>query len=102
MTGKRIFIAMSQLRSVLRTLELDLDIADLSKAELDVLSAAIQISGKNTRAVVATTQIANHPLVQQLGKSTIYRSISSLENRGFLVVKKSGYNAEYSLNLKVA
>ncbi|HKL46960.1 MAG TPA: hypothetical protein VJ906_12055 [Roseovarius sp.] len=90
---------MSQLRLVLRTLELDLDIENLSNAELDVLSAAIQISDASPVSLVASTQILEHELVQQLGKSTIYRSLASLEDRGFLVPRKSGYNAEYSLNL---
>lgn len=102
MLDARIFSAMAQLRSVLRTLELELGLADLSKGEMDVLAAAIQIANSSKNNVASAPQILDHALVQQLGRSTIYRSITSLEERGFLVTSKPGHNSEYSLNLSKA
>lgn len=100
MSEKSLFFAMSRLRSVLRTIENDLNIVQLTDSELDVLAAAIQYSDTATRNVVILSKIVDHPLVKHLAKSTMYRSIASLEDRGLLVPIKSGYNTEYTLNLR--
>lgn len=90
---------MAQLRSVVRTLEMELGLEHLSKAELDVLCAVIQIANADARNTAITTQILDHPLVKQIGRSTVYRTITTLEELGFLAVIKRGHNAEYALNL---
>jgi predicted transcriptional regulator len=90
---------MSQLRSVLHTLEIELGIEGLSKAELDVLSAVVKIANGNESYDFSTSQVLEHPLVKHLGRSTIYRSIASLEERGFFVVSRRGYNADYRIDL---
>jgi len=102
MPKNRLFSALAQLRSVARTLEMEMGLENLSKADLDVLCAIIQISNADARNTATTTQILDHPLVQQIGRSTVYRTITTLEELRSLTVIKRGHNAEYALNLPAA
>jgi len=92
----RLLLAFAHLRSVLREIEYDLEISKFSNVELDVLSVAVLLCAK--RKDFNSTEIFEHPQLQDAARATIYRAISSLEERGFLVSEKSGPIYTYSLN----
>lgn len=86
---------MSHLRVVLRTLEEDVGVSDFSAIELDVLSAALQLS--LVRRKFSAPEILEHPLVKAAGRTTVYRSISSLESRGYLIPETNGAKQLYTV-----
>ena len=95
---KRVFFAFAKLHLVLRELQSDLGIDDLSKPELDVLSVAIQLA--KGEATFSSSEIVGHPLSQQYGRATVYRAISSLEDRGFFAPERTGAKHSYTLDLE--
>jgi len=88
-------LAWSQLHFVMRGLQQDLGIEDLSCAELDVLSVSIQLS-KSSKAF-ASADIVGHPLLEKSSRATLYRAISSLENRGLFLPENLGTRHSFTL-----
>lgn len=72
-----------QLREMLRQLERDVGLEDLSRFERDVLLAAHGLC-KRPGDVISSEQIREHALVQAAAQATFYRAIRSLLSRGLL------------------
>lgn len=95
---KRVFSAFSQLRLIMRDLEVDLEVDGFTSTELDVLSICIRLAvdGKS----FSPADIASQPLLRKSARATVYRAIGALESRGFLLLERNGMK-RYSLNLDV-
>ena len=81
MTNK--FEALCNLRSLLRSMERDLGLEDLSNAELDVFLAA-QSYCQDTDTIVTSNQLRTHQLVSDSPPATYHRALRALVERGFL------------------
>jgi hypothetical protein len=94
----RVFSAFAQLRLIMRELEVDLGVDDLTNTELDILAISIRLA--DTGNTFASAEIVAHPMLRQSARATVYRAINSLETRGFLVPDQNGAK-QFSLNLAV-
>ncbi|WP_417720059.1 hypothetical protein [Salipiger sp.] len=72
-----------ELREMLRELETDVGLSDLSRIERDVLLAAHSLSDQ-PGDVVSTEQIRSHSLLQPVAQATLYRAIRTLLGAGLL------------------
>lgn len=81
MTNK--FEALCNLRSLLRSMERDLGLDDLSTAELDVFLAAQSIC-EDEDSIVTSNQLRNHQLVSLFPPATYHRALRALVERGYL------------------
>ncbi|MCA0920451.1 hypothetical protein [Pseudooceanicola nanhaiensis] len=72
-----------QLREMLRELERDVGLDDLSRTERDVLLAAHSLC-EHPGDVISTEQIRGHTLVQPVAQATLYRAIRTLLRLGLL------------------
>ncbi|MGB8623382.1 MAG: hypothetical protein WCD16_11230 [Paracoccaceae bacterium] len=75
--------AITELRDILRQMERDVGLEDLSDAEWNVLLAARNL----TRAagdVVASEDIRNHRLVTSIAQATYHRALRALVDMGLL------------------
>lgn len=95
----RLFLAFARLRSVLREIEHDLEISKFSSVELDVLSVIVLLCAEKNEC--ASAEILEHPQLREAARATVYRAISSLEDRGYLVSEKRRSIYTYSLNTDV-
>ncbi len=75
--------ALCNLRSLLRTMEQDLGLDDLSHTELDIFLAAQSIGGK-CGAIITTTELRAHDLVASFPPATYHRALRALVERGYL------------------
>ncbi|OSQ42801.1 hypothetical protein MGEO_20290 [Marivita geojedonensis] len=93
MTKKQtsVLSALYELRSMLRTMEQDVGIEDLSCAELDVLLAAFAVT-KMPGDAVTSDRIRHHDLAADIPQATYHRVLKSLLKRG-LIDKAPGYKA---------
>ncbi|MCT4373501.1 hypothetical protein CLG85_025680 [Yangia mangrovi] len=72
-----------QLREMLRQLERDVGLEDLSRLERDVLLAAHGLC-ERPGDVISSEQIRDHALVRCTAQATFYRAIRTLLERGLL------------------
>ncbi len=72
-----------QLREMLRQLERDVGLEDLSRFERDVLLAAHGLC-ERPGDVISSEQIREHALVRPAAQATFYRAIRTLLERGLL------------------
>ena len=72
-----------QLREMLRQLERDVGLEDLSRLERDVLLAAHGLC-EQPGDVISSEQIRDHALVRSSAQATFYRAIRTLLDRGLL------------------
>ncbi|WP_353475770.1 hypothetical protein PVT71_22580 (plasmid) [Salipiger sp. H15] len=72
-----------QLREMLRQLERDVGLEDLSRFERDVLLAAHGLC-QRPGDVISSEQIREHALVNSAAQATFYRAIRALLDRGLL------------------
>lgn len=68
---------------MLREMERDVGLQDLSVAEMDVFLAASALAG-DERATVTSDQIHRHELVSSLSQATYHRALKSLLKLGLL------------------
>jgi hypothetical protein len=94
----RVFSAFAQLRLIMRDLEVDLEVDDLTSTELDILAVSIRLA--NAGKTFSSSEIVAHPILRESARATVYRAINSLASRGFLVPDATRAN-QYSLNLGV-
>ncbi|MEM6889905.1 MAG: hypothetical protein AAF636_17445 [Pseudomonadota bacterium] len=71
------------LRSILRSLERDLGLSELSTPERDVFLAAQSLTDRSGR-VIFSTDIRHHALVKDVPPATYHRALRVLLERGFL------------------
>ena len=74
--------AMARLRILLRTLEADLGMGDLSQIELDALAATVDLH--KTHDFFKASDVAGHSLLARSSRASRYRVIESLKKRGLL------------------
>ncbi|MGR3364535.1 MAG: hypothetical protein ACU0CY_10175 [Maritimibacter harenae] len=72
-----------ELREMLRQLERDVGLDDLSRTERDVFLAAHSLS-KKPGDIVSSDQIRSHTLLQPVAQATLYRAIRRLLGLGLL------------------
>ncbi|MAC79169.1 MAG: hypothetical protein CML66_14015 [Rhodobacteraceae bacterium] len=72
-----------ELREMLRQLESDFGLEDLSRTERDVLLAAHSLTD-DLGDVVSSEQLRSHALLQPVAQATLYRAIRSLLGLGLL------------------
>lgn len=80
-----------ELRSMLREMERDVGLHDLSGPEMDVLLAAHDVT-KKCGDVITSEQIWHHELAAELAQATYHRALKSLQAMGFLA-KARGYKS---------
>jgi len=85
--------ALSSLRSVLREMERDIGLQDLSVSEMDVFLAASALT-EGPGGVVTSEQIHSHELTSGLAQATYHRALKSLLNLG-LLEKAEGYKTSF-------
>ncbi|WP_335946246.1 MULTISPECIES: hypothetical protein [Salipiger] len=72
-----------ELRDMLRQLERDVGLDDLSRTERDVLLAAHSLTVR-VGDVISTEQMRNHALLEPVAQATLYRAIRTLLDHGLL------------------
>lgn len=82
---------IASLRRILREMERDVGLQDLTEPEMEVFLAASALAGEGG-AVVASDQIHKHELASGLAQATYHRALRSLVNLGFLE-KAEGYKS---------
>lgn len=85
--------ALFELRSMLRKMEHDIGLEDLTAAEMDVFLAAHALTGK-LGEVVTSDEIRQHHLASGLAQATYHRALRSLVGLG-LLEKANGYKARH-------
>lgn len=75
--------AIFELRDMLRQMERDIGLEDLSAAEKDVFQAVHGLT-KSPGQMVRSEQIRTHPLVEGIAQATFHRALRSLLDLGFL------------------
>lgn len=83
---------LSTLRSMLREMERDVGLQELTAPEMDVLLAASALAG-DKREAVTSDQIHHHELASGLAQATYHRALKSLLSRGLLETAK-GYKTK--------
>lgn len=87
-----------ELRSMLREMEKDMGLRDLSGPEMDVLLAAHDVTQKSGD-VVTSEQIRQHELVAEIAQATYHRALKSLQAMGFLVKANGSRAGRYVLQV---
>ena len=72
-----------ELREMLRKLERDVGLDDLSRTERDVLLAAHSLTAR-VGDVISTEQLRTHSLIEPVAQATLYRAIRTLLGNGLL------------------
>lgn len=72
-----------ELREMLRQLERDVGLGDLSRIERDVLLAAHSLT-ETPGDIVSSDRIRSHSLLQPVAQATFYRAIRTLVGAGLL------------------
>ena len=75
--------AIFELRCMLRDMERNVGLQDLSATELDVFLAAHALTAKKGEAI-SSDQIRRHELVSDLAQATYHRALRSLLKLGLL------------------
>lgn len=83
--------ALFELRRMLREMERDVGLQELSASEMDVFLAAHNVSNE-PGDVVTSDQIRQHELASGLAQATYHRALRSLVELG-LLQKAEGYKA---------
>jgi len=83
--------ALSSLRALLRQMEKDVGLEDLTEPEMDIFLAASTLAGEDG-GVVTSEQIYKHDLACGLAKATYHRALKSLLSLG-LLEKAEGYKS---------
>jgi hypothetical protein len=83
--------ALSALRCILRDMERDVGLQELTAPEMDVFLAANALTRDEGQAVTSD-QIYNHQLASGLAQATYHRALRSLVDLG-LLEKAKGYKA---------
>ena len=74
---------LAQLNLLVRSVEVDLGISEVTPNEKAILSAvSLLLNGKSTE--VSVQQLLEHELVKGIPKPTVYRGLRSLVNTGLL------------------
>ena len=77
------FSYLAQLNLLVRSVEVDLGIGNVTSNEKAVLSAASLLAGVGSREV-SVQQLFEHELVRDIPKPTVYRALRSLVATGLL------------------
>jgi len=92
----RELMRMADLRQLLREMERDLGLGELSRAESDVLYAAAQ--KRDTVGGVTVVELQDHPLVKDMPRATFFRALRSLVDLGLMKKlgdeRRSGYSVK--------
>ncbi len=83
--------ALFELRCMLREMERDVGLQELSETEMDVFLAAHAVTGKQGEPVTSD-QIRQHELVSNIAQATYHRALRSLVMLG-LLAKADGYKS---------
>ncbi len=85
--------ALFELRCMLRKMEEDVGLDELTPAEMDVFLAAHAVTGKLGEAITSD-QIRRHDLASGLAQATYHRALRSLVGLG-LLEKAKGYKSRH-------
>ena len=85
--------ALYELRRMLREMERDVGLQELSTTEMDVFLAAHDVTNRPGEAVTSD-QIRQHDLTSNLAQATYHRALRSLVRLG-LLRKADGYKAGF-------
>jgi hypothetical protein len=84
----------SELYCMLRQMEQDVGLQELSGAEVDVFLAAHAATGTGGGGSVTSDQIRQHELAASLAQATYHRALKSLVSMG-LLEKADGYKTRH-------
>lgn len=85
--------ALFELRCMLREMEEDVGLSELTPAEMDVFLAAHAVTGK-LGEVITSDKIRGHHLASGLAQATFHRALRSLVGSG-LLEKAEGYRSRH-------
>jgi hypothetical protein len=88
--------AISQLRVLLRDMEYELGLSDLSDVERDLLSAAAEVS--LTTGTLKTADLMAHQLTSSVPRASFFRALRVLDLKGFLISDTELGKGWYRLN----
>lgn len=88
--------ALCNLRSLLRTMEHDLGLDDLSSTELDIFLAA-QCIDEGNGSTITTNELRTHELVSHFPPATYHRGLRALVERGYLKKAEGAKTKSYLL-----
>ena len=86
--------ALFELRCMLRDMERDFGLQDLSAVEMDVFLAAHAVKGSAGNEVTSD-QIRRHELVSGLAQATYHRALRSLVNLGLMEKAEGSKSKNY-------
>jgi DNA-binding MarR family transcriptional regulator len=73
---------LAELRKLLRDMEREMGLRDLTPSEYDIICAAVDLE-KNSQSLT-TAALLEHKLVVGVSRPTFFRALKSLLGRGFL------------------
>ncbi len=85
-----------ELRDMLRHMELDIGLDDLSRAERDILMVAHMLSAEPGDSI-ASDEIRSHNLVKSIAQATYHRALRTLLDQGFLETAVGSKTKRYVL-----
>ena len=88
--------AISQLRVLLRDMESELGLSDLSDVERDLLSAAAEVS--LTTGTLKTADLMSHQLISSVPRASFFRALRVLDLKGYLISDTELGKGWYRLN----
>ena len=88
--------AISQLRVLLRDMECELGLSDLSDVERDLLSAAAEVS--LTTGTLKTADLMSHQLTSSVPRASFFRALRVLDLKGYLISDTELGKGWYRLN----
>ena len=74
---------LAQLNVLVKSVEVDLGISDVSPSEKAVLSA-VSLLARSSEVEVSVQNLLEHELVKHIPKPTVYRALKSLVGEGLL------------------
>ena len=89
---------LAQLNLLVRSVEVDLGLSDVTSSEKAILSA-ISLLAKPDAAEVSVQNLLEHELVKDIPKPTVYRALKSLVGIGLLEKVRFG---RYSISNRAA
>lgn len=93
----RELMRIADLRQLLREMERDLGLGELSRPEADVLYAAAQKG--DASAGVTLVELQDHPLLKDMPRATFFRALRNLVDLGLMKKLGDEKRAGYSVTI---
>lgn len=92
-------LALARLRLTTKEMARDIGLSGLNNAELDVLSAALDVQTK--KHTFSASELLKHNALKDLSRTTLYRAVQSLKEQGFFVPHQLSTGRQLTVNLNL-